>query len=433
MEKREAEASAPDFSRWFKGPMEHPPLSSGFALSMALAATFMLLMPAIYAGLLALIALGTVWFIVHVTVPAFEYMRHGLVLLTASVMPLAGFALLAMMIKPLFARRRGRRAVRTVSGAEAPGLYALVGQVAALMGAPRPSRIDVDCSANASASFRRGVLSFGSDDLVLTVGLPLVEGLNLRQFVGVVAHELAHFSQRGSMRAAYLTRAIDGWLSHAAEEDEIDEAIEDLVERDPWWIIGSSWGVALVAGIGRFMLRVLLKGLSLVGRLVTAALLRQMEYRADRSEAVVAGADAFVKTMVDLAMLSSGERRAMEDVGRSFSRMILPNDLPALIAVRAKTLPPPMRWAIEERLQRDATGPLDSHPSTRDRARAVQRVNDPGLFVGEGSTVELFVDFHKVCASATKHFYDRAIGPAGRHCRLASWIEIVHGREAVEG
>jgi len=37
-----------------------------------------------------------------------------------------------------------------------------------------PSRVDVDCEVNASASFRRGLASMGSNDVVLTIGLPLV-------------------------------------------------------------------------------------------------------------------------------------------------------------------------------------------------------------------------------------------------------------------
>ncbi len=52
---------------------------------------------------------------------------------------------------------------------------------------------------NASAGLRRGLLSLFSHDLVLTIGLPLVQGLSLREFTAVLAHEFGHFRQGGGM------------------------------------------------------------------------------------------------------------------------------------------------------------------------------------------------------------------------------------------
>jgi len=58
----------------------------------------------------------------------------------------------------------------------------------------------VVCDLNAAAGFRRGAASFFGNDLVLTIGLPLVAGLSLREFAGVVAHELAHVTQKHGFR-----------------------------------------------------------------------------------------------------------------------------------------------------------------------------------------------------------------------------------------
>ena len=57
-----------------------------------------------------------------------------------------------------------------------------------------PKRIDLDCQLNAAASLRRGALSLFGNDLVLTIGLPLVAGLNVQQFAGVIGHEFGHFT-----------------------------------------------------------------------------------------------------------------------------------------------------------------------------------------------------------------------------------------------
>src|SRR5690606_29383698 len=86
--------------------------------------------------------------------------------------------------------------------------------------------IDVDAMANASASFRRGLLSFFGNDLVLTLGLPLVAALDLRQLTGVLAHELGHFRQGLAMRLTYIIQRINGWFFRVVyERDGWDERL----------------------------------------------------------------------------------------------------------------------------------------------------------------------------------------------------------------
>jgi hypothetical protein len=46
-------------------------------------------------------------------------------------------------------------------------------------------------------------------DLVLTIGLPLVAGLSVREFGGVLAHEFGHFAQGGGMRLTALVRYVN--------------------------------------------------------------------------------------------------------------------------------------------------------------------------------------------------------------------------------
>ena len=104
------------------------------------------------------------------------------------------------MFKPILARPP-----KTLRGLELtrngqPFLFRFIERLTGAIGAPMPEEIRVDTQANASASFRRGVRSFLGNDLVLTIGLPLVQGLDLRQFAGVLAHEFGHFAQGGAMR-----------------------------------------------------------------------------------------------------------------------------------------------------------------------------------------------------------------------------------------
>ena len=51
---------------------------------------------------------------------------------------------------------------------------------------------------------------------MLTVGLPLVEGLNVRQLGGVLAHEFGHFAQGSGMCLTYLIRSVNAWFGRVA-------------------------------------------------------------------------------------------------------------------------------------------------------------------------------------------------------------------------
>jgi Zn-dependent protease with chaperone function len=71
----------------------------------------------------------------------------------------------------------------------------------------------LDLQVNASASFRRGFLSLFSRDLTLTIGLPLVAGLTVRQLGGVLAHEFGHFAQGAGMRLTFVVRSVNAWFA----------------------------------------------------------------------------------------------------------------------------------------------------------------------------------------------------------------------------
>ena len=102
------------------------------------------------------------------------------------------------MFKPILSRPKRKERDWSLDPDDEPLVFAFVNKVCDVVRAPKPKRIDIDTNVNASASFRRGMLSMLGNDLVLTIGLPLVAGLTLRQLAGVLAHEFGHFfSGRG--------------------------------------------------------------------------------------------------------------------------------------------------------------------------------------------------------------------------------------------
>ncbi len=101
-----------------------------------------------------------------------------------------GPIVLFFMVKPWFARPVEKAAQVELEEGHELFLRAFVYMVARSVGSPLPSRIEFDCSVNAAAGFRGGLMSILRNDVRLLIGLPLVAGLNLRSFGGILAHEL---------------------------------------------------------------------------------------------------------------------------------------------------------------------------------------------------------------------------------------------------
>jgi Zn-dependent protease with chaperone function len=118
------------------------------------------------------------------------------------IVPGAFLVLVALALWPRLGRldRHGRRLRRE----QAPALFRLVDEVAAVVGAPAPQVVEVDSSFNASASavgLRRR--------RVLRLGLPMWAVLPADQRVALLGHELGHFvngdARRGPVARVPLT------------------------------------------------------------------------------------------------------------------------------------------------------------------------------------------------------------------------------------
>ena len=202
----------------------------------------------------------------------------------------AGVILLFFMVKPMFARRSRSRPLRTLQFGEEPLLFALV------------TRIVLDCQANASAGSgsKMGVL-FGND-LVLTIGLPLVARMSIQQLAGVIAHELGHFSQGAGMKLSFLIRSINAWFWRIVyERDDWDESLARGAQREDRFAL-----LLLFSMLCIWITRRVLWVLMLIGHGLSCFMLRRVEYDADRYETRLAGSDVFKETTSALSKLNFG-------------------------------------------------------------------------------------------------------------------------------
>lgn len=377
------------------------------------AAVVMVILPLVYVAVICLVLYGVYLHAIYDTsiVTAGPSGRGAIVALFAYLAPiLAGGLLVAFMVKPLFAKRSQRRAPYSLSRSEQRMLYTFVDRLCTVVGARKPSRIDVDCQVNASASFRDGMLGWLRGDVVLTIGLPLAAGLNVRELTGVLAHEFGHFAQGTGMRLTYVVRSINAWFARVAvERDAWDEWLDMLARSRSYWAIqATAWLAKLLV----WLTRRLLWALMMAGHVVSSFLLREMEFDADRYEARVAGSDSFARTSRQIAMLTVARSAAFGDLSSAWREKRLCDDLPRLIVAREAAMPGKVRSEVEAMVAKARTGWLDSHPSDAERIASARKEGARGLFQAEGPATVLFADFEGLSRRVTELFYRANLGEA---------------------
>ncbi|MEP6670409.1 MAG: M48 family metalloprotease [Chthoniobacter sp.] len=370
----------------------------------------MFILPVIYLALTALACWWVWFFATHYFLEVWQWPighSHYVLLFkfVCSFTPLlVGAAIALAMVKPLFARRAPRMQPLALQPEVEPRVYALVQEICRLVGAPAPRRIELDCNLNASASFRRGLLSFLGHDLILTLGLPLIAGLSERELAGVIAHEFGHFRQGAGMRFSYLIRCINHWFARVVyERDAWDAEIASFGSGDSFWI--GLMGGCVRAGVG--LSRGILWLLMMTGHALSGLLLRQMEFDADRWEMRIAGSAGFESTMFRLATLDYVLTDIRNEMRRTWRRqMQLPDNLPVLVEYRTNHLPAERRTKVEYELGLAHTGWLDTHPSAADRIRQARRGAEPGVFTSDAPARQLFENFDTISRLVTLAHYE---------------------------
>lgn len=405
--------SAADLINAFGGPVRRTRAGLFYQLGLILVAGMMIILPLLYIAMIAAAAYGVYLYATHCAF-LLKSMVGGVYLymlkLLAYFTPLfVGVVLVFFMIKPLFARRPPRAQPLALDPAINSTLYAFVARICETVGAPMPRRIDLNCDLNAAAGLRRGLWSLFSNDLVLTIGVPLVAGLNLREFAGVMAHEFGHFTQGFGMRLSYIIRSINLWFARVVYERDAWDVM--LIE---WAEEAQDWRIMLVASCARFGVwcsRLLLMLLMFIGHGVSCFLLRQMEYDADSYEIKLAGSEATESTIKRLNVLGEALARSYKEMRSTWNTSKkLPESFPAFLVHQHSKLSEQARTHIEDRVGLARTGLFHSHPSDGDRIRRARQADEPGIFHLELPATVLFANFEVVARQITMLHYNDDLG-----------------------
>ena len=411
---RPAVAPEPTVLRFVEGELQRPKVSPLYRLSVVLVAAAMVLLPFLYGLLVIGVGSGVVY-----------YARHGLVVLEWPLPGifgillrlcfytgplLAGSVLVLFLIKPLFAPARAEEAPMPLNHADAPQLFVLLGWICRSLDAPIPSRIDMTCGVNAAVSFRGGWRSLFGNDVALTIGLPLVAGLDLSQFAAVLAHEYGHFSQGVAMRASYVIWLIPDWFHRLVNESYAwDDALEEAADGATGLLEGMLFfGIRLGLTAGRGVLWLFL----LAGGLLSSFMSRQMEFNADSYAMRMSGSQTFITTTRRVRQLGLGAVIARQQLQAKWkSERKLFDQIPAFIVSRADEIPAETQDQFYANVFGRKTGWWDAHPADAERLQRAAAAREPGIFHPRDPASSLFVDFPGLSRRITIAHYQRICGP----------------------
>ena len=395
----------------FDGQLERRRVSFGYRIGLAAVALLVVLLPVVYFGIIA----GTIWLVwYHIThsVAMFHGVRgRGIILLgVIYVAPiLAGGVLVLAMIMPLFWRsRRGPRPLWVDRG-EQPVLYAYVDKLCDAMRAPRPYRIDLSAAANASAVLDNGIFGLVRRRLVLTLGLPLARSMDLRQFTGVVAHELGHFSQGSMMRLSYVVHSINRWFATMAfGRSGIDDMLDETLGEETHWSFAI---IALVCKAVIGLARLVLKFMAILAHGLTMNLSRQAEYDADHQAARIVGGEAMGAALESTPFLAAATDLAMEQAQAGWQRRgRLPDDLVLATHALQRHLPLKLKDSLTAQILEEEASWFDTHPPLFKRIAALKRSKLKGALRLDGPATCLFKDFDELSKLATLDTYQSLLG-----------------------
>ncbi len=416
-----------------QGEIEPVEISLMYRFGLFLVSIVMVVLPLIYVGLIGVVVYGLFYHVTEHTSLIGNAGKHrsGAAFVFSLVLYLVpiiiGAIYILFMIKPLFAQSTQSEQRRSLVRKNEPLLFQFVERICDIVGAEHPERIDLDCQVNASASFSRGIFSFLNNDLVLTIGMPLVAGLSARQFAGVLAHEFGHFAQDAGMRLTYLIRHISHWFTRVVyERDSWDDTLVEWSERLDFRL---SW-VLYLARLLIWLNRQVLWVLMYVGHGVAGFMLRQMEFDADRYEVNLAGSKAFEATARKLQLLMYAHHGAMADLGDFYAEGRLADDLPRLILVNIADMPKEFKTEVNKSINESTTGWFDTHPADSKRIESAHAENEQGIFRLKAPASVLFSNFQRESKRVTSDFYRLIFGRKMKKNELHPVKELLVRQEA---
>lgn len=286
-------------------PKKLTKLPGTYKLKASLAILSVLLFFVLYFALVA----GSAWLMIYAVFYEIEDVNKGTILLKLGA--IAGSIMLFVFTFKFLVKLKNPSYENRVKldRNEYPELFAFVEKICAETGAPKPKNIYADPDVNAYVSYSNMWLSLIFPvKKNLTIGLGLVNSLNMLEFKAVISHEFGHFSQRSMKIGSYIVSA--------------NTIIHDMIfTRDKWDNVLVQWRsadlrlsfAAWIVTPVIWLLRQTLSLFYLFLNIMYSSLSREMEFNADKVAVSTSGSEAIVTSLWRLEHGSQSWDNTMND------------------------------------------------------------------------------------------------------------------------
>ena len=312
----------------------------------------------------------------------------------------AGVLTVLLLFKPLLFRAP-RDTYWELRREDEPLLYAFAERVADVIGAPRPDELRVNYEINAGAAYERRGFGLMRRHFVLTLGIPFIAGLNAAQLAGAMAKELGPFSRPLSSLLDRIVRRLGFRCADTlSREDPIDLLIESYQESAQ----GLRWIVVVVMFPLAQLTSLFMSLLMYLGLVVSAGQLRRMSYNSDRYVAALIGSQETVRKFRRITELGVAHEWAAEYVFRAPPSVNPPDDYFSFLVGLANHSKRVIHEADEKIESQKLPFPA-VHPLVRNKMRAIERLNQPGIFRSGAPAHVMMEDFRSLSKTLTESLY----------------------------
>lgn len=385
----------------FYGDFQKIQISTEYRFNLTLVTLLILLLPCVYAFIVALSTYGVYYYAINFTVLLTkENIASGLFLYFIPIF--SGCLFVLFLWRPLIPKFHRYKSIDLrITEETDPKFVYFVHAVCKKVGAKKPSVIYLSMEANASAALK-SFWSLFSNELILTVGFPLVSCMNAQSVAGILAHEFGHFSQTASLRGYYLINVVNRWFYRCIYgNDDWSQWMEKAENK------ADSAGLGVIFFIVRFgmmqtnnLLSILLR----FSRYLTMSLSRQMEFDADKHEIQLVGSSEFEVTARALHRTAAATAMAFNELDYNEDDKYVDN-IPSLIRVFYGALPERIDKRIEEQLKDNRLSVWDSHPPDAERIQHAQSLDLQGIFSLDQPAIDLFDSYEEKSKVATQQYY----------------------------
>ena len=220
-----------------------------------------------------------------------------------------GVMVLWFLIKFVFqSQRTDTSKMVEVTEVEQPVLFSFLKKLTTETGTPFPRKVFIAPDVNASVFYNSSFWSmFLPVRKNLTIGLGLVNTLNMAEFKAVMAHEFGHFSQRSMKLGSYVYQVNQVMHNMLYDNDGYRKLLQGFANISNYFSIFASLTGYIVSGIQK----ILQKMYGFINKRYMS-LSREMEFHADAVAASVAGGNQLLHALRRVEMADAAWNTVMD-------------------------------------------------------------------------------------------------------------------------